>query len=203
MKRFFFTQSQNSRKTQQLGGCLSLFIIMTFSTALFGQENQLRKQYIGILPSILVEPYDTINAVEINTVPFVYEFRWGNQYHKGIQFRPIVNYRFFKNRSGISHLGGTAVMNWYLLKMIEDDFWLKPLLGAYSTYSFNRLDKVQTMTFGVEIGAIMMISKQLTLSFQIQPGINYYPDQFSKDFVKTESGFKSHFGLIFQLGYHF
>tara|TARA_Y100001972_G_scaffold11163_1_gene12101 strand:+ start:10956 stop:11360 length:405 start_codon:yes stop_codon:yes gene_type:complete len=131
------------------------------------------------------------------------EYRWGDQNNKGIQLRPIANYRFIKNGSGISHVGGTILINWYLLKTVEDDFWLKPQLCAFYTYAYNRLDKVQTMTQGIELGAFMIISKHFSFSLSAQPGINFYPDQFSKAFVETESGFKSHFGLIFHLGYHF
>ena len=49
----------------------------------------------------------------------------------------------------------------------------------------------------------MRISDKFLLSLNLQPGIYYYPDHFSKDFVDTESGFKPHFGVIFHIGYNF
>jgi len=176
---------------------------MSFPLILFAQNEPMSKQYIGFLPSVLLEPYDTVNAVEINTLPFVYELRWGYQNAKGIQLRPIANYRFLKNGSGLSHLGGTVLVNWYLLNLFEDNFSLTPQLSPYFSYTYNRLDKVQTMTLGAEIGILIFISHHFSITTNLQPGINYYPDPFSRDFVETKSGFKSHFGLIFHIGYNF
>lgn len=199
----FFTLFRTNLQLQSSARLLVIFLALLFSTGLFAQEKPLSQQYIGFLPSFLLEPYDTINALETNILPFVYEFRWGKQNGKGVQLRPIANYRFYKYGSGISQVGGTVLINWYLLGMVEDDFWFKPQMGAFYTYSYNRLDKVQAMTLGVELGAFMITSNHFSLSLNVQPGVNYYPDQFSRDFVETESGFKPHFGFIFHLGYSF
>lgn len=180
-----------------------IFLVLSSPLILFAQDKPLSKQYVGFLPSVLLEPYDTINAVEINTLPFVYEFRWGDQNAKGIQLRPIANYRFFKNGSGLSHLGGTVLINWYILNVFEDNFALKPLLSSFYSYTYNRLDKVQTMTLGAEIGILIFFSNHFSITTSLQPGINYYPDPFSRDFIVTKSGFKLHFGIFFQIGYNF
>ncbi len=180
-----------------------IFLVLSFPLILFAQNEPLNKQYIGFLPSVLLEPYDTVNAVEINTLPFIYELRWGDQNATGIQLRPIANYRFLKNGSGLSHLGGTVLVNWYLLNLFEDNLSLTPKLSPYFSYTYNRLDKVQTMTLGAEMGILIFISHHFSITTNLQPGINYYPDPFSRDFVETKSGFKSHFGLIFHIGYNF
>ena len=185
----------------------SLFVITVWlligSFNLFAQESKLSKHYVGLLPSVLVEPYDTINAVEVNTLPFIYEFRVGQRNDIGLQLRPIANYRFYESNSGISQVGGIIAVNKYFLNVFEDDFWLKPELGAFYMYTYNRLDRINSMTLGIEPGVFMRISNQLSISANLQPGINYYPDQFSKDFVKSESGFKAHFGFIFHIGFNF
>ncbi|MEM8523355.1 MAG: hypothetical protein AAGG68_01870 [Bacteroidota bacterium] len=180
-----------------------LFLLIFLNHKLLGQKENLRSNYVGLMPSILVEPYDTINAIEVNVLPFVYEFRIGEKNDIGIQLRPILNYRFFEEQSGFSQVGGSIVANKYFLKLLDDDFWLKPQMGVYYTYAYNQLDKIQAMTLGIEPGAYMIISNQFSLSVNLQPGINYYPDQFSKDFVTSESGFKPHFGVIFHAGYNF
>ncbi len=167
------------------------------------QEKTLTDKYVGFIPSVLVEPYDTVDAVEVNFLPFLYEFRMGDNKDLGFQIRPILNYRFLKEQNGFSQIGGTLVMNKYFLNVFDEGFWLTPQLGVYFTYAYNRLDKIQTMTLGVEPGAFMQISKNFSLSVNLQPGINYYPDAFSQDFVETESGIKPHFGIIFHIGYNF
>ncbi|WP_416864777.1 MAG: hypothetical protein ACMVP2_19810 [Imperialibacter sp.] len=182
---------------------LLISIILSFPNVLLGQGKPLSTQYVGFLPSVLLEPYDTVNAVEANVLPLVYEFRWGKQNEKSVQVRPIINYRFLKNNSGISHLGGTLVTNRYLVNMFREGFWLKPQLGGYYTHSYNRLDKVQTMTLGIELGAFMILSNRFSFSMNLQPGINYYPDPFSRSFADAKNGFKPHFGFIFHVGYNF
>ena len=167
------------------------------------QEQTLPGTYLGFIPSILVEPYDTVDAVEVNFLPFLYERRVGEHKDVGFQFRPILNYRFLKGRSGFSQIGGTVVVIKYFLSLFADDFWLKPQLAGYLTYAYNRLDKIQTLTLGVEPGAFMKISRDFSLSVNLQPGINYYPDAFSQEFVETESGLKPHIGIIFHVGYNF
>lgn len=180
-----------------------LIISCASYTSLIAQNHPLKKNYIGILPSILVEPYDTINAIEINTFPLVFEFRLGEQKDLGVQLRPIVNYRFSKISKGISQVGGTILANKYFPNLLTNDSWLIPQLGFYYTYAYNRLDKIQAMTFGIEPGVYMEISDKLSITLNLQPGINYYPDQFSRDFIGVESVFKAHFGIIFHVGYNF
>lgn len=178
-------------------------IIFTCYGNLLAQNSSLKKNYSGLIPSVLVEPYDTIDAVEINFFPFLYELRIGKSNDVGFQIRPILNYRFLKGKNGFSQIGGTVVMNKYFLNIFDDNFWLKPQFGVFYTYAYNRLDKIKTMTLGIEPGAFMKITEGLSLSVNLQPGINYYPNKFSQVFVGTKSGFKGHFGFIFHIGYNF
>tara|TARA_Y100001972_G_scaffold123024_1_gene169593 strand:- start:315 stop:971 length:657 start_codon:yes stop_codon:yes gene_type:complete len=166
-------------------------------------EGDFFKNYIGLIPSLLVEPYDTINALEVNTFPFLFAIRFGNQHHFSLQIRPIFNYRFYRSQSGYSQIGGTIVVNKFFPNPFENINWLNPQLGTFITYTYNRLDNIQTLTIGLEPGAYMMVSPRWSMSVNLQPGINYYPNQLSRDFVKAGSGFKGHFGIIFHLGYNF
>lgn len=186
-----------------LSMALALTILLICQENGTAQDSPLKSNYLGFIPSVLVEPYDTINAVEVNFSPILYEFRIGKKNDFGIQIRPILNYRFLESQAGFSQMGGSLVVNKYFLNVFDNSFWLKPQLGAYYTYAYNRLDKIQTMTLGIEPGVYMIINSSLSMSLNLQPGINYYPDKFSKDFVDTESGFKGHFGIIFHIGYNF
>jgi len=179
---------------------ITIFLLTTMASA---QESDLESNYVGFIPSVLAEPYDTIDAVEVNFFPFLYEIRVGERNDISFQIRPILNYRFFGDQSGFSQLGGTLVANKYFLDLFDEDFWLKPQLSFFYTYAYNRLDKIQTMTLGIEPGAYMEISETFSLSVILQPGLNYYPDKFSQDFVNAKKGFKSHFGVFFHFGYNF
>ena len=184
---------------------ISLMVLLLFSGnyLLSAQNVPLKSNYIGFMPAVLAEPYDTINAIEVNFFPLLYELRTGEQNDLSFQVRPILNYRFLQDRSGFSQIGATIVVNKYFLNMFKDDFWIKPQLGFYYTYAYNRLDKIKTMTMGIEPGVYIQISEDFSISVSLQPGINYYPDEASQEYVETESGFKSHFGVFFQVGYNF
>lgn len=179
---------------------MALFQVSSISLA---QEPGLHARYIGVLPAFLAEPYDTIKALEVNTIPITFEFRLGAKHDLGIQLRPIMNYRFYKDGPGISQVGGTVLVNKYFLGVFEEDFWLKPQMAAYYTFTHNRLDQIETMTFGIEPGTFMRLSDHVSMSVSLQPGINYYPNAYSRAFVNTSSGFKSHFGVLFHIGYNF
>ena len=201
----FATQNAGRDFSSLLFKIVILMIVfhLTANAQVFAQEKPLKPNYLGIIPAFLMEPYDTIDALEVNLFPLLYEARIGKRNDFSFQFRPILNYRFLENRSGFSQIGGTVVANRYFLNMFAEDFWLKPTLGVYYTYAYNRLDKIQTMTLGIEPGAFMQISDTFSMSVFLQPGINYFPDEASREYVETESGFKSHFGVFFHVGYNF
>lgn len=166
-----------------------------------GQNVMYKHHYIGLQPSFLAEPYDTIDALEVNVVPINYEYRFDN--HFALQLRSIVNYRFYKPAPGISQTGFTFLAHKYFPEWLKEDFWLTPSIGGFTTYTYNQLDFINTMTVGLEAGVIFSFGKLISLSTTLQPGINYYPDQYSKDFVQSPSGFKSHFGVIVHAGFNF
>lgn len=182
-----------------------IFILLTLGVMITAmvpaQETEYKYNYAGIFPSVLVEPYDNINAVEINIIPFVFEYKISRGI--GIQIRSIINYRILEGNSGISQTGGTIVVNKYFYTFLGSESWLVPQIGGFYTYAYNQLDNINTMTLGAEIGSLIKISKSFSMNFNIQPGINYYPDRFSQAFVKSESGLKPHFGIIFHIGYNF
>lgn len=190
-----------SYKTLQLKFLLIFFSIFfclnTNAQNILGKSN-----YIGILPSVLKEPYDKIDAIEVNVFPLVYERRIKDKW--GTQLRPMINYRIYKPHPGISHLGGTVMVNRYLPSLFKkEDFWIVPNIGAYFSYTYNKIDLVNTLILGLEPGVLMKLSSRFSLNLAIQPGIDYFPDEYSRNFVNSSNGFKPHFGFIFHIGYNF
>lgn len=180
---------------------LAFTLVSTGFQSASGQE--LKSNYIGILTSILAEPYDSINAIEINVFPVVYEYRFGEDRSFALQLRPVINYRMLKNGSGISQTGATLFINKYVNGLWSNAKGITPFVGVYSTYTYNQLDKFPTLTLGVEPGTRFTLSEKFTVSVSFQPGINYYPDERSRVYVKARNGFKSHFGVIAHIGLNF
>lgn len=179
----------------------SIFIFLMVCSTTYTQTVLNRKNYLGIQPAFLAEPYDTIKALEVNIVPINYERRFEKDW--SLQLRSIVNYRFYELGPGVSQVGGTFLVNKYFPNMIKEDFWITPVTGLFNTSTYNRLDLITTLTFGAEVGVLFSFGELFSLSTTLQPGINYYPNEYSQNFVGTSSGFKSHFGVIVHGGINF
>ena len=182
---------------------LALFICLTMVVVSSHAQTESIKNsthYIGLQPSFLLEPYDTINALEVNMLPFVFERRFDSLW--AIQFRPILNYRFYEPASGFSQSGASLFLLRYAMDVFNSD-WLDLVYGPFTTYTYNQLDEIHTVTLGAEAGLRMRLNQAFSMNANLQPGVNYYPNQFSRDFVQSEDGLKSHFGLIFHIGYNF
>ena len=179
---------------------LGLFALLAFRG--FAQDTPSDfSHYLGLQPAFLLEPYDTINALEVNVIPFVYEYRGAGLW--AFQVRPIANYRFYKPAPGISQVGAGLFATRYLPGVLSGIDWLTPILAGYSTYTYNQLDLIHTLTIGAEAGVMMIITPTFTLNVNLQPGINYYPTEYSRQFAGAETGFLSHFGVIVHFGYRF
>lgn len=176
---------------------VSLFFLIA-GGYIFSQNISYSPHYIGILPSVLLEPYDTVDAIEINIIPFVYEYRFSRKI--ALQARPIVNYRILESNYGISQTGGSLLLNYYFYSFLGNYFWLTPQNALLYTYAYNQLDTIHTMTLGIEPGCRMKVSDSISVSVNLQGGINYYPDSFSRAFVRAAHGLKPHFGIIAHIG---
>lgn len=179
-----------------------LLLLCITSNFAYSQNFLEKLNYFGVLPSVLSEPYDTINALDVNCVPFVFERRTINKL--GIQIRPMINYRVYNKQNGVSHIGGTIMVNKYLTNLFKkENCRFIPSLGVYFTYTYNQLDRINTLILGVEPGILFKLSNTISINLGLQPGIDYFPDDYSRKYTGAKNGIKSHFGLIFHIGYNF
>lgn len=86
-------------------------------------------------------------------------------------------------------------------------FWsnptVVPVLGALVSYAFNRLDRVHTFVAGAEVGVLLALGSRFSLTLALQPGLDYFPDAYSRQFVGAPSGLLPHFGVTVHVGYNF
>lgn len=182
---------------------MKLFLTILFSILTvfsFSQEDQ-RKNYIGIMPSFLKEPYDTIDALEVNIVPLTFQRKFKETWD--FELRSMVNYRIFERDNGVSQVGGTIMANKYFVGLFGEEAIVIPKIGIYNSTTTNLKDKIQTLTFGLEPGVNFRFSQLVSMTISAQPGINWYPNKYSQNFAGAKSGFLFHFGLMFQAGIHF
>ena len=175
-----------------------LIAFLTLASLLFANSYKSGDTYIGLAPAFLNEPYDSVDALEVNALPITYEYYFSD--NSGLHLRPIINLRFINNQATtISHIGSTIGYNFYF-PMSESWVWIA---GVMSTYTYNLQDIQTVITTGGELGGLVDFEDGFLLRFTLQPGINYYPDQRSRDLAGATTGFLPHFGFIVDFGWAF
>jgi hypothetical protein len=154
-------------------------------------------RYFGIFPSILAEPepYDYLDAIEVNLLPFVFEYRPLDRL--GIQARPIANLRLIAGQQPVvSHVGGTVAVPWYRSTPWSGSHGAFVTAGPFTSYTYNLQDGISTVIVGGEIGTAVYLDPGFSLNFSLQPGINWYPRP-----LQGQYSFLPHIGLIIHFGW--
>lgn len=146
--------------------------------------------YVGVTPSVLFEPYDDVDALELGILPL--DVAWRIAPAWTLEARPIVNLRLLPDHPlAISHLGlSLAVQRWLAL----GDGW-SLLGGPFTTATRQRLFEETTLTLGLEGGAEARWGR-LALAVSLQPGVNVYLDTPVPD-----RALLGHLGVIVRLGW--
>lgn len=144
--------------------------------------------FIGIKPSVTVEPFYEKGELDINVFPLVYQRTISRRVD--IKTLSIVNYGIRNNNSSFSHLGFQfAVPIFFKLKEKKSEpskgFYIAPGFGL----SRNLIEKHNNLGFWVEPGYNLLITQKLSISFSIQLGAT----QFWYDDGTQKLG--NHFGI--------
>ena len=146
---------------------------------------------LGVAPSVLAEPYDDVNALEVGIVPLDVGWRLGPRWF--LEARPILNLRLLKDTPrSISHVGGLLVLQREV--PVGEQGWAL-IGGPMVTLARQRLFEETTLTLGGELG-VQARSGDFWLALSAQPGVNLYLDTPVED--RTILG---HFGVAFRLGW--
>jgi len=144
--------------------------------------------FLGLNPSITVEPFYEEGEFDLNIFPIVYQ----KTLAKRIDFRisSTVNYGIRKSSNTISHLGGQIAFPIYFTKKEEltnpsAGFFAAPGIG----FTRNRLEKHTNIGFWIEPGYNLNISEKWSISFGIQLGTTHF------NYDNGEEKWGNHFGV--------
>lgn len=154
MKRFFF---------------ITLLLIVSLSS--FGQSNT--PIFIGVQPSVTVEPFYDKGEFDIDVFPFVFEASVGLR--TNVKISPLVNYHIGGQKGGVSDVGVFTVLPIFFKKKEERSdrpygFYAGPVLG----FGRNLINDHYTTTLAAEPGYLFEAKKRFTISLGLQLGGSYF-----------------------------
>lgn len=146
-----------------------LFIVFTGN--IFAQSN--KSLFIGIQPSITVEPFYEKGELDVNVFPLIIETPIGLR--TNFRLAPIANYHFGGSTKGFSDIGLYTFLAIYFRKREiaasrPCGFYIGPVLG----FGRNLINKHYTTTLAVEPGYMFEAKKSFTITLGIQFGSSYF-----------------------------
>lgn len=162
-------------------------IILLLSTQVKSQDRK-PLHFLGLNPSITVEPFYNKGEFDLNIFPVVYQ----RTLTERIDFRilSIVNYGVRKSSSTISHIGGQLAFPIYFRKRdepanVSNGFFAAPGVG----FARNLLEKHSNIGFWIEPGYNLKISEKWIISFGVQFGATHF------DYDNGVKKWGNHFGV--------
>ncbi|MEI8095792.1 MAG: hypothetical protein WCG80_16400 [Spirochaetales bacterium] len=126
--------------------------------------------YWGVLPSVLVEPYDDVEALEVNLIPLILGFELSPGLR--LEVRPLVDLQLLEGRSpALSHLGGTFALTKTFFGESPGVSWH---LGRFFSANVNAIDGGVVVISGVEPGVTWTADDQFSLTLSPQPGVDWF-----------------------------
>ena len=186
--------------TSFIRSTILLFMFCVSTIQIHAITDSTYQNLIGFAPAVFFDPHDSIKATDVNILPFSFERKMSKYFR--IQIRPILNYRFHSEQSGLSHIGGT-VLNVSALNITKSgDF--KFLLSPFYSFLYNRMNGKKIVTGGFENGIVYSFSNRLSLHSAIQWGVGYSKYTISLiNLALREKLLKPHVGVVFHLTYKY
>jgi hypothetical protein len=174
--------------------CLSLLILFLFgfATALKAQQVN-RFHFLGINPSVTIEPFYEKGEFDINIFPLVYQTALTNQFD--IRLNTICNLGIRNNGAQISHFGlETAWPIFFKLKdgehEISKGFFTAPIISL----TRNRIEKHSNIGLWFEPGYNLLFDNNFAMSFGLQLGRTFF------NYDEGNNKWGPHFGIKIIIG---
>lgn len=174
---------------------------ITFSILLFSfvvlksvnAQNKLPEHFIGINPSVTVEPFYLNGEFDVNIFPLVFQ----KSISPKIDFRlsSILNLGVRKSQNKISHYGMEVAIPYFLTKSKQPKndnkgFFITPVIG----FTRNEIASNNNLGLWVEPGYHLVFENRIAMSFGLQTGTTYF------HFDNGKSDWMNHFGVKVIIG---
>jgi len=164
---------------------LSLALLCTYDTS---AQQKYHPNFIGINPSVTVEPYYHKGEMDINVFPLVYQRPLTRRLD--VRLNTIANLGIRNNGSEVSHFGLETAFPFFIIRKEEKKECSKGFFAApVVSLTRNRLEEHNNVGLWVEPGYHLLFDNRLALSFGLQVGTTY----FAYDAGGTKWG--NHFGV--------
>ncbi|MFN3530548.1 MAG: hypothetical protein ACK417_11555 [Bacteroidia bacterium] len=161
--------------------------VITCKTPLLAQEGQ-RLNYIGINPSVTVEPFYNKGELDINIFPLVYQRTLTKR--SDLRLTSILNLGLRNSANEISHFGfETAFPIFLRLKETKSEISKGLFIAPILSIARNRSEGHNNLGLWIEPGYNLLFEKNFAMTFGLQLGGTY----FSYDHGQTKWG--NHFGI--------
>ena len=167
-------------------------ILVLFYHQLSAQEDDIYN-FIGINPSITVEPFYEKGESDINILPIVYQRPLTKLFD--IRLISILNLGIRNNGNEISHFGFETGLPIYIkskknINEISKGFYIAPILSL----TRNRVEEHNNLGIWIEPGYNLLFDNNFAMTFGIQLGGTYF------NYVNEQTKWGNHFGIKIIIG---
>ncbi len=171
---------------------LAILLTLLICNAVYGQREK-RLTFLGINPSVTVEPYYNSGELDINVLPIVYQKSITNLFD--VRLTSILNYGIRNGNDKLSHVGveiGTPIF----FKKKEDRLELSKGFFIAPILSLTRNNEANHTNIGtwIEPGYNILFENEFALSLGLQIGGTYFIND------KSTNTWGNHFGVKIVFG---
>ena len=171
---------------------LLLIIILCFYSSVKAQTIN-KFNFIGVNPSVTVEPFYERGEMDINILPVVYQRPFSRR--ADIRLTSILNLGIRNVANEISHLGLETAIPIFInpkeyKKQSSEGFYVAPVLSL----TRNRLEENNNIGLWIEPGYNLLFDNRYAMTFGLQFGGTYFV------YEDAQSSWRNHFGIKIILG---
>lgn len=169
-----------------------LLITLLTVNSVFGQ-NEKRMNFLGINPSVTVEPFYGKGELDLNIFPLVYQRSLTKRFD--IRLTSILNLGVRNNGNEISHIGFESGLPIFFksketISEISKGFFVAPIVSL----TRNRIEKHNSLGLWIEPGYNLQFDNDFAMSFGLQFGGTYFPNE------NGQTKWGNHFGVKIIIG---
>lgn len=172
--------------------CICLIVFATGISTASAQSKQV-PFFIGINPSVTVEPFYEKGESDISILPIVFQRSISKR--ADIRFTSVVNLGIRKTGNQISHLGLETAVPFFLQKKESRQDYSKGLfIAPVLSLTSNQIENHQNIGLWLEPSYHLLFDNAVAMSFGLQVGGTYF------HYTNGANKWGSHFGAKIILG---
>lgn len=171
---------------------LIVALLLALAVSVLSQDG-MRYHFVGVNPSVTVEPFYERGEFDLNVFPVVYQRSLSRRLD--LRLTSIVNLGIRTGGTAFSHVGiETALPIFLKAKETREDLSSGLFIAPIVSLSRNRFDAHNTVGLWLEPGYNLLFENKVAMSFGLQLGGSF----FAYDSGQTTWG--SHFGVKVIIG---